>query len=113
MQQHGMGVVYHDKDSVYTNYAWLRRVLLEEQSRLSYPEHGAKDNPWIESFWGRFKIENENLLLACETLSEVISVVEDRLVYDNEARRHSALDYKRPEEVLLSTLTGGNITEAS
>ncbi len=106
-------IVHHDKDSVYTSYAWLRRVLLEEDGRLSYAEHGAKDNPWIESFWGRFKTENADVLLACETLVEVASVVDDRLVYYNEARRHSSLDYKRPMEVLLSTLTGGNIAEES
>ena len=105
--------MHHDKDSIYTSYAWLRRVLLEENGRLSYAEHGAKDNPWIESFWGRFKTENEDLLLACETLAEVETVVDDRLVYYNEARRHSSLDYKRPMEVLLSTLTGGNIAEES
>lgn len=104
-------IVHHDKDSVYTSYAWLRRVLLDEGGRLSYAEHGAQDNPWIESFWGRFKTENGDLLLSCETLEEVETVVADRLVYYNEARRHSSLDYKRPMEVLLSMLTGGNITE--
>jgi len=57
--------------------------------------------------------ENADLLLACDTLSEVETVVEDRLVYYNEARGHSSLDYKRPMEVLLSTLTGGNIAEES
>lgn len=106
-------IVHHDKDSVYTSYAWLQRVLLDEHGRLSYAERGAKDNPWIESFWGRFKTENADLLLACETLTEVASVVDDRLVYYNEARRHSSLDYKRPMEVLLSTLKGGNIAEES
>ena len=106
-------LVHHDKGSVYTSYAWLQRVLLDEHGRLSYAERGAKDNPWIESFWGRFKTENADLLLGCETLAEVTSVVDDRLVYYNEARRHSWLDYKRPMEVLLSTLKGGNIAEES
>ena len=106
-------IVHHDKDSVYTSYAWLQRVLLEEDGRLSYAEHGAKDNPWIESFWGRFKTEHADLFLACETLVEVETVVEGRLVYYNEARRHSSLDYKRPMEVLLSILTGDNIAEES
>jgi putative transposase len=45
-------IVHHDKDSVYTSYAWLQRLLLEEGVRLSYAERGAKDNPWIESFLG-------------------------------------------------------------
>ena len=104
-------IVHHDKDSVYTSYAWLQRVLLDEKGRLSYAEHGAKDNPWIESFWGRFKAENAELFLACETLVELTSVVEDRLVYYNEAHRHSSLDYKPPMEVLLSTLMGSHVAE--
>ena len=86
-------IVHHDKDSVYTSYAWLQRVLLEENGRLSYAEHGAKDNPHVESFWGRFKTENAEVLLACETESEVASVVDDRLAYFNRARRHSALGW--------------------
>jgi hypothetical protein len=28
-------IVHHDKDSVYTSYAWLKRLLLEERVRLS------------------------------------------------------------------------------
>lgn len=28
-------IVHHDKDSVYTSYAWLHRILLEEGGRLS------------------------------------------------------------------------------
>lgn len=66
---------------------------------------------WL--FWGRFKTENAEVLLACDTLVEVASVIDDRLAYYNRARHHSALDYKHPEEVLLSTLKGGSIAEES
>jgi putative transposase len=99
-------IVHHDKDSVYTSYAWLERLLLEEKARLSYAERGARDNPWIESFWGRFETENGALILEAETLEEVRQIVGKQLEYYNRERRHSALDYRSPHEVLLEAITG-------
>lgn len=61
-------------------------VLLGEKARLSYAERGAKDNPWIESFWGRFETENGELILEAETLEEVKTIVGDQLDYYNRRR---------------------------
>lgn len=69
-------IIHHDKDSVYTSYPWLEEVLIKDGARVSYVEHGAKDNPWIESFWGRFKAENAGLILEARTLEEVRRIVE-------------------------------------
>lgn len=99
-------IVHHDKDSVYTSYSWLERLLLEERARLSYAERGAKDNPWIESFWGHFETENGELILEAETLEEVRMIVGEQLDYYNRGRRHSALDYRVPDEVVLETIAG-------
>jgi len=46
-------IVHHDQDSVYTSHDWLRTLLIEDEAKVSYAENGAKDNPWIESLWGR------------------------------------------------------------
>lgn len=99
-------IVHHDKDSVYTSYRWLERLLLEERARLSYAERGARDNPWIESFWGRFETENGELLLEAETVEEAGKIVGEQLDYYNRKRRHSALDYRVPYEVLLEATDG-------
>jgi putative transposase len=99
-------IVHHDKDSVYTSYSWLKRLLLEERARLSYAERGAKDNPWIESFWGRFETENGGLILEAQTLGEVKTIVGEQLDYYNHRRRHSALDYWVPYEVVLEAIDG-------
>ena len=64
-------VIHHDKDSVYTSYRWLEEVLLKDRARISYAQRGARDNPWMESFWGRFETENGELILEAETLEEV------------------------------------------
>lgn len=95
-------IMHHDEDSVYTSYAWLDRILIEERAKLSYAEHGAKDNPWIESFWGRFKTENGLLLLEAETLEELTSIIDEKLPYYNGSRRHSSLAYNRPDQVLAA-----------
>ncbi|MGH3087392.1 MAG: integrase core domain-containing protein, partial [Rubrobacteraceae bacterium] len=99
-------VVHHDKDSVYTSHAWLRRLLLEQRARLSYAERGARDNPWIESFRGRFETENAELLLEAETVEEVRRMVGEQLDYYNRRRKHSALDYRAPYEVVLEATDG-------
>ena len=99
-------IVHHDKDSVYTSYQWLERLLLEEKSRISYAERGAKDNPWIESFWGRFETENGELILEAQTLEEVRTIMGEQLGYYNHRRRHSTLGYRRPYEVVLEAING-------
>jgi len=99
-------IVHHDKDSVYTSYRWLKRLLLEERARISYAQRGARDNPWIESFWGRFETENGELILQAETLEEVRAIVGNELDYYNRKRRHSGLDYRRPCEVVLEATNG-------
>jgi len=99
-------VIHHDKDSVYTSYLWLEELLLKERARVSYAQRGARDNPWIESFWGRFSTENAELILEAETLEEVRRIVAKQLEYYNCKRRHSALAYRRPYEVVLAATTG-------
>ena len=99
-------IIHHDKDSVYTSYLWLERLLLEERVRISYAQRGARDNPWIESFWGRFETENGELILEAETLEEVRPIVEEQLDYYNRRRRHSALGYRPPYEVVLEAING-------
>ena len=99
-------IIHHDKDSVYTSYRWLEELLLKDSARVSYAQRGARDNPWIESFWGRFETENGELILEAETEEEVRETVAKQLNYYNCKRRHSALDYRRPYEVVLETITG-------
>ena len=99
-------VVHHDKDSVYTSHRWLEKLLLEEKVKVSYAQKGARDNPWIESFWGRFSVENSKLILEAKMLEEVKGIVAKQLDYHNRKRRHSALAYRRPYEVVLAATTG-------
>ena len=84
-------IMHHDRDSVYTGYEWTSQLLLKDKSRLSYALRGAKDNPEMESFNGRFKGEGHSLFLEAQSLGELVTVVDERMQYYNTERRHSSI----------------------
>jgi len=86
-------IMHHDRDPVYTGYRWTSRLLLKDEVRVSYPLGGAKDNPEMESFNGRFKTEGDSLFCEAQTLAELASMVEKRMAYYNATRRHSSLNH--------------------
>ncbi len=87
--------MHHDQDPVFTGYAWTGQ-LLAHGVRISYALRGAHDNPEMESFIGRFKVENRSLLLDAGSLDELKAVVEARIWYYNQERRHSSLGNRAP-----------------
>lgn len=89
-------IMHHDRDSVYTGYEWTSQLLLKDRSRLSYALRGAKDNPEMESFNGRFKGEGHSLFLEAQSLDDLIAVVDHRMCYYNTERRHSSIGYVPP-----------------
>jgi len=89
-------IMHHDRDSVYTGYEWTSQLLLKDRLRLSYALRGARDNPAMESFNGRFKEENHSLFLDAQSLDELVEVVDRRMTYYNTERRHSTIDYLPP-----------------
>ena len=89
-------IVHHDQGSAYISYEWLCQVLICHNMKLSYALRGAKDNPAMESFNGRFKKENRDLFWECQTREEVTLVVRARIKYYNEKRRHSSIGNVSP-----------------
>jgi transposase InsO family protein len=69
---------------------------VKDKAQLSYALNGAKDNPEIESFNGRFKTENRSLILDAQNLNELDKTVEERIEYYNQERRYSSIDYLSP-----------------
>ncbi len=88
--------MHQDQDSVFTSYAWLRTLLINAGVSVSYSESGARDNPWIESMWGRIKTEIESLIIEARTLEELGDIMDRHMRYYNAQRRHSAIDYQAP-----------------
>ena len=93
--QAGM-IMHHDRDSVFTGYAWTAQLLLEDELRLSYALRGAKDNTEMESFNSHFKSEGRSLFLEAQSMTELIMIVAERMEYYNSQRRHSSIGYLPP-----------------
>ncbi len=93
-------VMHQDQDPVYTSYAWTGRLLLRDYLQVSYSLDGARGNTEMEAFISRFKNENRSLLLDAPTIEALERVVNVRMRYYNEVRRHSALDNQPPRKWL-------------
>jgi transposase InsO family protein len=102
-------IVHQDLDSVYTSYAWTRRLLIEDEVRISYSENGANDNPWIESVWSRLKTELKSEITEAPTLDALEEVIDRHFEYYNHDRRHSAIGYVPPNEYLETLSKNGKI----
>ena len=92
--------MHQDQGSVYTSYAWTGRLLLNDHLQISYSLDGARGNTEMEAFISRFKNENRSLLLDAPTIEALKWVVNVRMRYYNEARRHSALGNQPPSRWL-------------
>ena len=99
-------IVHQDQDPVFTGYAWTGQ-LLSAGVRLSYALRGPGDNPEMESFFDRFKVENRSLILDAESLGELTAVVRDRIRYYNRVRRYSSLGDRPPLAIIQELLPRG------
>jgi len=93
---HAGMIMHHDRDPVFTGYAWTAQLLLEDELRLSYALRGAKDNTEMESFNSRFKSEGGSLFLVAQSVTELARIVAERMEYYNTQRRHSSIGYLPP-----------------
>jgi putative transposase len=96
-------IMHHDRDPVYTGYEWTAQLVLEDRLRLSYALRGAKDNPEMESFNGRFKTEGCSLFLEARTITDLIQIVDERMAYYNSERRHSSIGNVPPLTYIKQT----------
>lgn len=93
-------IIHHDQDGVYIGHRWLYQVVVKDEARISYSEDGAKGNVHMESFIGRFKVENRLLFWEQEDLKSLEKVVKARIRYYNQSRRNSVLGNKSPLKYL-------------
>ena len=54
----------------------------------------------MESFFGRFKVENRSLILDAGSIEELEAVVRARINYYNRVRRHSSLGDRPPLRII-------------
>lgn len=101
-------ILHHDQDPVYTSYRWTGQLLRKDKARLSFALQGAKDNPAMESFNGRFKAEAHSLFLEATDLAQLRKVIDQRIHYYNGQRRHSSLNYQSPLTFLKQVLANND-----
>jgi putative transposase len=89
-------IIHQDQDSIFTSYDWIKQVLQKDGARVSYSLRGPSDNPEMEAFNGRFKVENRSLLLGTRSIEELRDIVRQRLRYYNRERRHSSIANMAP-----------------
>jgi transposase InsO family protein len=99
-------ILHHDQGSAFISYAWTGQLLLKDGVRLSYTLRGFKDNPEMESFFSRFKEEGRSLFLDAQSIAELVTVVDSRMVYHNSDRRHSSISYVPPLKYIGRVRTG-------
>ena len=99
-------IMHHDRGSAFISYEWTWRLLLKDGLRLSYALRGARDNPEMESFNGRFKTEGYSLFLEARNLAELTAIVERRMAYYNTQRRHSSIHYLPPSTYIQRVRAG-------
>lgn len=106
-------ILHHDQGSALISYAWTGQLLLKDDVRLSYTLQGFKDNPEMESFIGHFKEEGRSLFLDAQSIAELATVVNSRMVYYNTDRRHSSIGYVPPltyiERVRAGSTEGSSV----
>lgn len=94
-------VIHHDQDPIYTSHEWLRALCVQSSVRVSYALNGARGNTAMESFNGHFKGENGSILWEQKNIKGVIRVVETRMRYYDDVRRHESLGQISPEDFLI------------
>ena len=97
-------IIHHDRDSVYTSEAWVRKLVVGDGVRLSYALRGARDNPEMESWNGRFKTENADLFADAGTFEALAVIVEQRMKYYTDRRRHSSIGNQAPRAYVRQLL---------
>jgi len=94
-------IVHQDQDSVFTGYKYVRQMVIGDNVSLSYAKKDTPgENAAKESFIGHFKVENRDIFLEAKTFEELKRIVEGRINYYNQKRRHQTLGYLTPRAYL-------------
>lgn len=92
-------IIHQDQDTVFTSYKYAG-TLLNNDITLSFTERGFKDNPYIESFFSRFKDEYKDIISTAKNLEEVRRIIKKCVLDWNKHRIHSSLKGRSPDEFI-------------
>lgn len=89
---------HQDQGSQYTSYEYVDEVL-KSGLILSYSTPGTPtDNPGQESFFGRFKEENQDELNEIREFKQLRKFIKNKMKYYDGERIHTSIGYQSPEQ---------------
>ena len=102
---------HQDQGSQYTSYEYVDAVL-KSNMRLSYSTPGTPtENPGQESFFGRFKDENQDEINEIGDFKELKRFIVRRINYYNRKRIHTSTGYKTPLKFTNQFINNLSLTE--
>ena len=94
-----------DQGSVFKAYKYVGKIVIGFKAWISYSRVGTPgDNPEMESFFGRFKVEWRQVFNEAESEDEIKALISKAINYYNLKRIHSAHENMSPDEFLKSAL---------
>ena len=103
---------HSDQGSQYTSYEYVDRVL-KSRIALSYSTPGTPtENPGQESFFGRFKDENQDEVDEIREFKELERFIRKRINYYNRRRIHTSTGYQTPLKFTNRFINNLSLTEA-
>lgn len=106
------GLLCHqDQGSQYTSYEYVDAVLKSDLT-LSYSTPATPtENPGQESFFGRFKEENQDEIDEIRDFKELEKFVAKRVNYYNRKRIHTSVGYQAPIKFTKQFINNFSLTE--
>lgn len=103
---------HQDQGSQYTSYEYVDAVL-KSGMILSYSTPGTPtENPGQESFFGRFKEENQDEIEEIRDFKELEKFITKRIDYYNRKRIHTSIGYKTPMKFIKQFINNLSLTES-
>jgi len=96
-------IIHQDQGSPFKSYEYVG-ALIKDGISPSYGIHGAKDNPFAESFNGHFKEEYLDELSQAKTFKELKSLIKKKVKDWNSSRIHSSLKGRNPDKFIRDIL---------
>ena len=89
-------IIHQDQGSAYISYVYVS-ALVSDDVIPSYSRKGTPgDNPGVESFFGRLKVEQETVFSSARNKQELIELVKESIRYYNYERIHSKTNGRSP-----------------
>lgn len=105
-------LVHQDRGSQYTGYEYVDCVL-KEGFVLSYSSPGTPtENPGQESFFGRFKEDNQDALNEIKDFKALEKFINKKMRYYNQKRLHTSIGNVPPEEFTKDFLKNNILEKA-